>query len=145
MCVCVSVLAVGMHVCIGWVCLCVQYTIYAASSLCGGTMSTAQARRGADKSKSAEQGDRNPDSTLSFLCVCVCVCCMCVCVVCVCVSACCGHARMYWIGLFTCSIYTIYAASSLRGGTVSTTRARRGTSNSQSAEQGDRNPDSTLS
>ena len=145
MCVCVSVLAVGMHVCIGWVCLCVQYTIYAASSLCGGTMSTAQARRGADKSKSAEQGDRNPDSTLFFLCVYVGE--MYVCVACVFICTCCGQACLYWMGLFVCSIciYTIYAASSLRGGTVSTTRARRGTSNSQSAEQGDRNPDSTLS
>jgi len=75
----------------------------------------------------------------------VCVLYVCVCVVCVCLSACCGHACMCWIGLFMCSIYTIYAVSSRRGGTVSTTRARRGTSNSQSAEQGDRNPDGTLS
>ena len=73
------------------------------------------------------------------MCVCVCVC--------VCVHAQTARVRarcVYWIGLFMCSIYTIYAASSLRGGTVSTTRAHRRTEKSQSAGQGDRNPDSTL-
>ena len=32
--VCVFVLAVGMHVCIGWVCLCVQYILSMQCPLC---------------------------------------------------------------------------------------------------------------
>ena len=50
--------------------MCSVYTIYAASSPCGGTVSATWVRRGADKSQFAGQGDGNPDSTLPFLCVC---------------------------------------------------------------------------
>ena len=50
--------------------MCSVYTIYAASSPCGGTVSTTRAHRRTEKSQSAGQGDRNPDSTLPFLCVC---------------------------------------------------------------------------
>jgi len=113
---------------------CSIYTIYAASCLCGRTVSTTGARRGADKSQSAEQGDRNADSMLTFLCVC----CMYVCI------------RLLWACMhvldgFVHAFYIYYLCrSSLCGGTVSTTRARRGADKSQSTEEGDRNPESVI-
>ena len=132
LCVCVylRLLWVCMYVLDGFVHVFYIYTIYAAFSLRGEIVSVTRARRGADKSHSAEQGDRNPDSTLLFLCVSVCVC------VCVCVR---GKGWCMYV-----YIYTIYAASSLRGQMVSKSRARRGTNKSHSAEQEDRNPDCTL-
>jgi len=61
---------VCMYVLMGNLFMCSVYTIYAASSPCGGTVSTTRAHRRSEKSQSAGQGDRNPDSTLPFLCVC---------------------------------------------------------------------------
>jgi len=72
-CVCVrACVHVCMYVLMGNLFMCSVYTctIYAASSPCGGTVSTTRAHRRSEKSQSAGQGDRNPDSTLPFLCVC---------------------------------------------------------------------------